>query len=149
MRIAIFYILFVSCTAYALWRGGAPERAVAGSYFSIWLLDQALHFVYASDFTELDPGHLVIDLLIWVAFFTVAMRAKRFWPLWLASLQTIAVVAHSAKFLDVTIAPRAYLTMQIASSFPVLILLAFGTYNHQKRLKENGFDPSWRSKSLK
>ena len=146
MRIAIFYVLFVSCTLYALWRGGAPERAVAGSYFAIWLLDGALNLVYPADFADMDPVHLAIDILIWLSFFAVAMRAKRFWPLCLVSLQTIALVAHSAKFMDVSIAPRAYLTMQIASSFPVLILLAIGTYCHQRRLKANGSDPAWRGK---
>ncbi len=145
MRIAIFYLLFASCTLYALWRGGAPERAVAGSYFGIWVLDRSLNFVYPAEYSEMDPVHLVIDLLIWASFFAVAMRARRFWPLCLVSLQTIALVAHSAKFMDVTIAPRAYVTMQIASSFPVLILLAIGTYRHQCRLKTNGTDPSWRS----
>ncbi|WP_422346281.1 hypothetical protein [Parasphingorhabdus sp.] len=145
MRVAIFYFLFASCTLYALWRGGAPERTIAISYFATWVLDRSVHYFTPAEYAEMDPGHLVIDFIIWLLFFVVAMRARRFWPLCLVSLQTIALVAHTAKFMDVTIVPRAYFVMQYATSFPVLITLAIGTYCHQRRLTIYGTDPSWRS----
>tara|TARA_R110000772_G_scaffold31902_1_gene78379 strand:+ start:1166 stop:1603 length:438 start_codon:yes stop_codon:yes gene_type:complete len=145
MRIALYISLLVSCTIYAAWRGGAPERTIAISYFATWILDSSVHFFTPAEYAEMDPGHLVIDLIIWIAFFVVAMRAKRFWPLCVVSLQTIALVAHLTKLMDVSIHPQAYLIMQVASSYPLLITLAIGTYCHQRRLKANGIDLSWRS----
>ncbi|WP_321323071.1 hypothetical protein [uncultured Parasphingorhabdus sp.] len=130
---------------YALYRGGGPERCVAGIVIAMVLLDPAVHIVTPLEYSALDPGHLVIDLAGWLALVAVALRANRFWPLCVASLQTIALVAHVTRMLDVTIHPKAYMIMQIASSYPLLVLLMVGTICHQKRLKAIGIDRSWRT----
>ncbi|WP_254054462.1 hypothetical protein [Sphingorhabdus sp. EL138] len=145
MRFVFYVSLLALCSLYALLRGGAPERTIAISYFATWILDRWVHYFTPAEYAEMDPGHLVIDFIIWISFFIVAMRARRFWPLCLVSLQTIALVAHTAKLMDVTIVPRAYFVMQYAVSYPVLITLAIGTYCHQRRLKIYGTDPPWRN----
>lgn len=145
MRIAFFYILFISVTLYALYRGGAPERSVAAAYFSIWVLGKFTNFFVPAEYAEMDFWIFIVDFALWVGLLAIALRAKRFWPLWVVSLQTIALAGHIAKLMDVSIHPRAYLTMQIASTFPLLIILAIGVYHHQRRLKTNGTDPAWRS----
>ena len=145
MRIALYISLLVLCTIYAVWRGGAPERAIALSYFSTWILDSWVHFFTPAEYAEMDPGHFVIDLVLWIAFFAISLRANRFWPLCIVSLQTIALVAHIAKLMDVSIHPQAYYIMQVASSYPLLVTIAIGTFCHQRRLKTKGTDPSWRS----
>jgi len=109
------------------------------------VLDPAVHIVTPLEYSKLDPGHLVIDAVAWIGLLVVALRANRFWPLCVASLQTIALVAHAARMLDMTIHPRAYMIMQIASSYPLLVLLLIGTFYHQKRLKAMGTDRSWRN----
>jgi hypothetical protein len=91
-----------------------------------------------------DPYRFAIDACAWLGFLLVALRAQRFWPLWVSAFQTTSLVAHVAKLLDISIHPVAYLTMQVGSSYPLLIILAIATYLHQKRLCENGSDPSWR-----
>jgi hypothetical protein len=144
VRIAFFLSLFFAVTLYALFRGGAPERSVAWVYLSMWMVEQILHTLTPPEYAGMDPWHLAVALILWIAFLAIALRAKRIWPLWIVSLETIVLIAHAAKFMDVSIHPRAYLTMQVASSYPILIALAVGTYQHQRRLKANGTDPSWR-----
>jgi len=130
---------------YALYRGGGAERWVACIVVGMVVLDPAVHIFTPLEYATLDPGHLVIDVAGWVGLLAIALRANRFWPLWVVSLQTIALVAHAARLLDVTIHPKAYMIMQIASSYPLLVLLMIGTYYHQRRLTAIGTDRSWRN----
>jgi hypothetical protein len=142
----IFYLLLLCASVfYALRQGGGPERAAAITFILMNISDPFVHAFTPTQFDALDPGHLIIDFLGWLALFTIALRAKRFWPLWVSSLQTISLIAHVAKFLDYSIHPIAYFTMQVASSYLYLVVLIIGTYYHQKRRKKNGNDPSWRS----
>ena len=145
MRTLVFFLLFGASCIYALYRGGGPERWTACVIIGMAALDPAVHVVTPLEYAKMDPGHLVIDLAGWIGFFAIALHANRFWPLCVVSLQSIALVAHTAKLLDVTIHPKAYMIMQIASSYPLLVVLMIGTFYHQKRLRTIGTDMSWRS----
>ncbi|MEH6789181.1 hypothetical protein [Parasphingorhabdus sp.] len=145
MRTSIFLLLLAISCVYAISRGGAPERWVAAIIIGMGALDPLVHVVTPLEYAKVDPGHLFIDLAGWLGFLCVALRANRFWPLWVAALQTIALVAHMAKLLDVTIQPKAYMIMQIASSYPLLVVLMIGTFCHRKRLKTIGTERSWRN----
>jgi phosphoglycerol transferase MdoB-like AlkP superfamily enzyme len=107
--------------------------------------DPFVHAFTPKRFSVLDPGHFIIDILAWLAFFAIALRAQRFWILCVSSLQTISLIAHVAKLLDYSVHPTAYGIMQVASSWPLLILLIIGTFNHRARLQQNGKDPSWKT----
>jgi len=145
MRTLVYLLFLGAICIYALYRGGGPERWVACVVIGMLALDPVVHIATPLEYAKLDPGHLVIDLAAWIGFFAIALRANRFWPLWVVSLQTIALVAHAARLLDMTIHPKAYMIMQIASSYPLLVLLLIGTLCHQKRLKIIGTDRSWRN----
>ncbi|WP_337658988.1 hypothetical protein [Sphingorhabdus sp. Alg231-15] len=109
------------------------------------VLDPFVHTFTPAEYATMDPGHFIIDFFAWTVFLAISLRARRFWPLCVVSLQTIALVGHLAKLMDVSIHPLAYMIMQVASSYPLLVTLAIGTYFHQQRLKVNGTDPSWRN----
>ena len=145
MRTLVFLLFLGAICIYALYRGGGAERWGAGIVIGMVVLDPAVHIFTPLEYATLDPGHLVIDTAGWIGLLAIALRANRFWPLWVVSLQTIALVTHATRLLDVTIHPKAYMIMQIASSYPLLVLLMVGTFYHQRRLKAIGTDRSWRS----
>ena len=145
MRIAFYLSLLALVFLFALARGGAPERWVAGTAVGMVVADRLLHLVVPADFTTIDMGHLAIDAAAWVILFAIALRARRVWPLWVASLQTITLMAHVARGLDISMLPQVYGAMQVAASYPLLVLVAVGTWNHQRRISRNGSDPPWRS----
>lgn len=139
-----FILLFVTSVGYALWRGGKPERAVAIILILMLSIDAFVHAITPATYAKTDPGHFVIDALGWVAFLFIALRARRMWPLWVSSLQTISLIAHITKLLNYSIPPLVYAIMQVSSSYPLLIILMIGTYAHQTRLRQTGSDPPWR-----
>jgi hypothetical protein len=72
----------------------------------------------------------------------LALRAERFWTLWIAALQIIGTAGHAVKFVDPEIIQRVYAFILAVWAYPVLLLLVIGTRRHQKRLSRFGSDES-------
>lgn len=143
MRIAVFLALLVVALGYAARRGGGPERVMVAIASLMVVLDALLHRVVPPEFTSLDTGHLVIDLFGAVTTITLALKAHRFWPMGMAVLHILPLLAHSSRSLDLAMHPVAYLVMQVAPSWLVAPILIGATWQHRRRLKVFGCDPSW------
>jgi hypothetical protein len=126
-------ILFAVC-AYAWWRGGADERIVAitclaGTAATLLVISPLRH-----RYAGVEEGLALVDLGVLAGFITVALRSKRFWPLWVAGLQLTTSLGHILKGVDQDLLPRAYGAALQFWSYPILIILAVGTYRSHRRL---------------
>ena len=143
----VFYAFFAICCIYALWRGGGPERFVTLA-FMLAALGTALFNLPASQrFYSVAIGVFAVDVVLFLALLVIALKADRFWPLLVVSLQAVTILAHLIKFADPDLIRRAYSIMAAVWSYPQLILLVVGTARHQARLRRDGSDPSWRGSS--
>ena len=128
----IFIPLLAAVCLNALWRGGKDERVVAACCMigtgATLLVVSPLRQRYAS----LEEGLLFVDLAVLAGFITVALRSKRFWPLWVAGLQLTTSVGHMLKGVDQELLPRAYGAALQFWSYPILLLLAVGTYRFHR-----------------
>ena len=147
MRIALFLAFLAVAVGYAAWKGGGPERAMAGIAVTMVGLDQLLHLVVPPTFAALDTGHLAIDLFGAASTVTLALFAHRFWPMCIAVLHLVPLLAHSTRILDVALHPAAYLAMQVATSWPVPAILILATWRHQRRLARGDNEPCWQISS--
>lgn len=139
-----FLFTFAICTGYALIRGGPPERLVA---ITLFIAAAVTATVAAGErpFHDRELGIMVVDLALFGAVLTVAMRAERFWPLWMAALLGFGVLLQGA-YLAAPVAHRnIYHTLSVLNVWPTQILLAVATYRHRKRLTANGRDKAWSS----
>lgn len=143
MRIVIFLAFLLLAAGYAAWRGGGPERAMAAIALTMVGADQLLHAFIPPAFASLDAGHLAIDLFGAAATTSLALFAHRFWPMCVAVLHMVPLLAHTSRILDMTMHPAAYLTMQVATSWPVPLILILATWRHQQRLSRGESEPSW------
>lgn len=147
MRIALFLAFLALAVGYAAWKGGGPERAMAAIALTMVGADQLLHIFIPPEFASLDLGHLAIDLFGAAATVTLALFAHRFWPMCIAVLHLVPLLAHSSRILDVALHPAAYLAMQVATSWPVPAILILATWRHQHRLAHGDNEPSWQISS--
>ena len=143
MRIALFLAFLLVATGYALWRGGGPERTMAAIALTMVGADQLLHSFVPPEYATLDMGHLAIDLFGAAATFMLALFAHRFWPMCVAVLHMLPLLAHTSRMIDVTMQPAVYLTMQVATSWPVPLILILATWRHRRRLASGESEPSW------
>jgi hypothetical protein len=129
----VFIPLLLAICGYAWWRGGADERAVAAACLAgtvaTLLVVSPLRYRYSS----VEAGLLLVDLAVLAGFVTVALRSTRFWPLWVAGLQLTTSLGHILKGIDHELLPRAYGAALQFWSYPILIILAVGTYRTHRR----------------
>lgn len=128
---------------YALWRGGGPERAAAvivviGTILAFVAEPLGLH-----PYGSVAIGMFLLDLAMMVAFQILALRADRFWTIWVAGLQQAAVLVHITRAIAPDIAPLAYAIGLKAWSYVILMLIIAGTWRHHRRLQIYGSDRCW------
>lgn len=140
-----FVALLLVCCVYAFWFGGGPERLGV----AIYAISVALTVISASAppvrWHSVEVGVLIVDVLVFVAFTILAIRAHRFWPIWVSALLGLGVLGHLARWLGPEVIPWAYAAVLSIWSYPILGLIALGTWHHHQRLKRFGADKSWSS----
>jgi hypothetical protein len=133
----IFGPLLLAVCIYAWLRGGADERAVATTCLAGTLATVLVISPLRQRYAGVEEGLLLVDLAVLAGFITVALRSKRFWPLWVAGLQLTTSLGHIMKGIDQDLLPRAYGAALQFWSYPILIILAAGTYRSHRRLQQS------------
>lgn len=144
--IAYFTLVFL-CGVYATLRGGAPERIgiailAVGSVLTVVAVSAP-----ASRFGSLEVGIFAVDVAALLGFLVLALRAERIWPLWVTGLQVIGTTGHAIRLVDPHLIRWGYAFVLAFWSYPMLLLMAFGTWNHHRRVMRFGADRSWSSSS--
>lgn len=132
-RYYIFWAILIATCGYALWRGRSDERTVAAVCLLASIATRFAISPLQVRYASLESGLLVIDLLVLAAFIWIAVTSERFWPLWVAGLQLTNSVSHLMKFVDIDLVPRAYGAAAALWSYPILLILAIGTWRSQRR----------------
>ncbi len=143
----VFVALLALCCVYAAWGGGAPERIGAAIFAAGSALSHVAYLVSKRHFHDVEAGILLVDIATFIGFLALALRANRFWPIWMTGLLGIGIIAHLAMQFSPQIQSYAYRFVLSVWSYPMLALIAIGTWQHRKRLRLSGADPSWSSSS--
>ena len=147
LPVQVFYIILALCCIYAAVRGGPPEQFGAAIFASAAILTTAALSAPSARWGAVEIGAFAVDVIMLVALFALALSAERLWPLWVAALQLIGTAGHAAKLASPDVIREAYAFVMAFWSYPMLSLLVFGTWNHQRRLARFGVDKSWSSSS--
>jgi len=142
-----FVSLLALTTLYALWAGGGPERAGAAVYA---LSVAATHLILATQsvrWMSIEAGVFTVDVVTFLAFIPIALRANRFWPLWVTAFLGLGVLGHLARLVGPDTFWWAYAVVLTIWSYPILALIALGTFLHRRRLIRYGADSSWMTSS--
>jgi hypothetical protein len=89
----------------------------------------------------------LVDLLLLAAICTLAIRANRWWPIPAAGCQLVAVLVHAGKLVEPSMIPNGYAFLVTIWSWPMVLLLALGTWAHRRRLANRIIVPDWKPSS--
>jgi hypothetical protein len=131
----IFRALLVLSCGYALWRGRRDERIVGLICIGATLATRLAVSPISVRYSGVELGLLAIDVAVLIGFVAVALRSDRFWPLWVAGLQLTTSTAHLMKAIDEHLLPIAYGAAIALWSYPILIILAIGTWRSHRRMR--------------
>ena len=131
-RLIIYRALMYGACGYALFRGKADSRIVAGVFLVGDLTTLALR---SSNYSSVEVSILAVDILGFIGFTYAALISERFWPLWVSGLQLTSSMGHLFKAIDTNLMPLAYAAALRFWAWPILIILAFGTWRGRRRSK--------------
>ena len=133
IRLIIFNLLLFGTFGYALLRGRADERLTATVCVIASMASLVLLGPVRLRYSDMEIGVLLVDVSTLAAFTYVALRSDRFWPLWISGLQLTTSIAHLLKALQPDLVPIAYAAAGRLWSYPILIIIAVGTWRGHRR----------------
>ena len=124
----LYWALLLLICGYALWRGRRDEKVVALACLAASIATPLVVAPLRASFSNVEFGVLLVDLATLSAFIIIALQSKRFWPLWVAGLQLTTSMAHLLKAVELDLMPQAYSAAARFWSYPILLILAVGTW---------------------
>lgn len=117
-------VLMTVCVV-AVWRGRDEERLAAAGELASWALTLV---VFKARSADTQWAVLAIDAGLLALFVWIALRSIRYWPLFVASFQLLAVVTHLAHALDSSVSGWAYLTAALAFNYLALLVVGYAAW---------------------
>lgn len=117
----------------AVWRGRDLERLAAGGYLAAWALSLV---AFRSGTGETQWLVMAIDVVLLLGFVALAIMTSRYWPLFSAAFQLLAVVTHVARALDAGVSGWAYQTAGIIWGYLVIFMIGYGAVTAPRRYAE-------------
>ena len=132
-----FVVPLALVTLFALWAGGWPERVGAAVYALSVVVTVLFLLMHDQMWWDLEAGVFIVDVVTFLIFIAIALRADRFWPLWVSAFLGIGVLGHLAKLMMPDTYWRAYAFVLVIWSYPIIALIALGTFLHWQRRKHS------------
>lgn len=142
-HVVLFNIVLAAACVYAFVAGGAPERWTAAVFALGAAATFALPFEHHASYHSVHVKLLAVDVLTLLGLVGIALRADRFWPLYVSALHLITIAIHGVKAFQPTLVPWMYAGASGKIAYPMLALLAIGALRHRHRLTRFGSDRDW------
>lgn len=143
IHIYVFYAVQALICLFAFVSGGRPERLAALLLLLAALGNAALPNHPGVSFHMVEGPAALIDLVLMASLVALSVRANRFWPLWLAALQLLAIAIHGVKAFEPVLVPWMYAGAAGKIAYPMMAVLMMGVWRHRRRIAEFGADPDW------
>lgn len=112
---------------FSIWKGGAEERVAAITYGSAALVAPLIR---DQRWIGTQWGLFWVDAVCFSLLLIIAMRTKRYWPIWAAGFQLLALLMHPASMVDKAVGAWAYITAGIIWTYLTLFAIGIGAWNH-------------------
>lgn len=129
----LYWVILGLVTIYAFVRGRIDERVAASICILATLATLALSAPSQDGFENVEVGVLVTDLVALGGFIALALRSRRFWPLWVAGFQLTSTFAHVLKAIHFSLIPQAYAVAERFWVYPIFLAIIVGTWRSHRR----------------
>ena len=128
-----YWLLLIGVAGYALLRGKSDEQIAAAVCVIATISTVLVNSPLTRRFTGVEFGVLVVDVLTLAAFTAIALRTKRFWPLWVAGFQLTSTFAHVLKAIHFSLLPQVYAAAERFWVYPIFLFIIVGTWRSSQR----------------
>lgn len=140
--IVLFYlVLTAACISAARW-GEKPEQIAAAAMVMGAVLTRLVgHGLGDAD--QIRWGVFAVDLLLLSILFGLALNANRIWPIWLAALQCVTVLAHLIHWLEGDRHAWVYAASITVTGYLMPPLVICAAWRVRQRRKRGERAPCW------
>lgn len=136
LRLVLYHLLLFGACGYAFFRGKIDARIVATTFFVGSFVTFGLRSQLSGGYSSIESGIFVVDVACLILFTYAALISDRFWPLWVSGLQLTTSFGHVLKLIDAHMLPFAYAAALRFWGYPILIILAVGTWRSHRRSRD-------------
>jgi hypothetical protein len=122
----IWDVVVILVCAAAVWRGGRDER-IAGIALAVGVVLSKV--VYSHQGLQTEWGLFFVDVGMLAVLTWIALTTTRYWPIFAAAFQFLAVIIHLARLADRSLGGWAYISAEILFGYLLAGALAIGTFN--------------------
>lgn len=118
---------------FSVWKGDREER-IAGIAFAIGVVTAPL----LKDRQWVGPqwGNFALDAAYFALLIGMALRTRKYWPLFAAGFQLLLVLTHAASMVDHQLGAWAYITAGVIWTYLGLFALGAGAWNSFTRRRD-------------
>lgn len=124
----LYWALSITCWVYALRYGGWSAflafamfvLATMGTSFSVGNL------AAKSVWTGINISLFLTDAAFFAGLYVLALRSRRYWPIWMAGFQLMCVLTHLGPLLDRHSNPAVYRALESVWMIPMLATMVLG-----------------------
>lgn len=121
----IFWILALAVCLHAVIMGGRFGRWGAGLYMGAVFLS-ALVTMPGTTWRQTNLPLLAVDCLYLISLYVLAIKSRRYWPIWSAGFQLLSVLTSIATIFDPTTPPQLYRAIETCWSIPIFTTMTIG-----------------------
>ena len=136
----IWDVAVILVVGSAIWRGGRDER-IAGVALAVGVvLSKA---VYSHEGLQTEWGLFIVDVVLLAILTWIALVSSRYWPIFAAAFQFLAVVIHLTRLIDRSLGGWAYISAEILFGYLLAAAIGMGTLNawRDRRCPATNDDP--------
>ncbi|MDB5468716.1 MAG: hypothetical protein JWR84_276 [Caulobacter sp.] len=126
----ISFSITAAVTGLAVLKGGPPER-LCGAF--LFVACQVTYLIPDRRWIDVQFAVMILDVFVLLVFVALALRADRWWPLWMSGLQGLAVIIHLAFWAQHRVISLTYSIALNIIGYAVLIPLLLGTLAYMQR----------------
>lgn len=109
----------------AVLRGRDEERLAAGAVLLGWALTQLLYKALSE---ETQWQIFAVDCGVFAVYLLLALRSRRYWPIFIAAFKLLSLVTYLAHALDAGVSAWAHWTAQIFWSYLALFTIGYACW---------------------
>lgn len=143
LMFVLYWALALGCWAYAIRFGG--RTALWG--FALFVLamigttistDVVVRQSLGTTWTGVNAPLLLTDFLYFVGLYVLALRSRRYWPIWSAGFQLLCVLTHFGPMLDPATRPKLYRGLETVWIMPMILTMVIGIDKDRRRTRGKG-----------
>ena len=136
-RTMIYGILMWAVTIYAFRRGGWEEKLASSSLVVVSYLTPLVHDPAYESFHHFEFSIFILDIIYFLITLIIVLRTKKFWPIWVAAMSAMVIMAHLLPFMPLPreIAPYLYFRAEALWSWPTWVVIGIGVRRHSTRAR--------------